>query len=386
MTLRRRAESAGSAGDQAAHATAQGTSKPTSTGKQPHQPSNPQQALQPSVPKQALTTPSKPSSQSSGQPSPAVSHLAMRQRTTGPAIRSPVSYNPRDFHGPAGRGGGKARYPPPVFVAPATTQSLRMTDTGGKRGPQPSTQLIKSLEAQAKDFARECVAKRTHVDSSRICQALLRERNAESFKALGLRGHFDIPYIRELERLQKRVYETITAYCQVRATASLYELGKYLAQMEEKKDFEELGLGPLLEQPPVYQYFKPRRTLVAVPEITTRDVLEYLRSYMDTKDKWRGVIKITDFLKFMTRERGCEDPHELCVRVPSPGLSISVSLGACICPGRRLSWGFAFIIGAKESTTSRKGRMAPHSRSDCQRNNRADRTQAENDHRATPWQ
>ena len=248
------------------------------------------------------------------QVAPIVSHLAVRQRNSGPAIRPPVCYNPGVAYGHRGKV-GSARYPPPAFVG-----------TGGGTGRQPSVQVIRMLEAEAKDLARECIEQGTHVDASRICQALLRQRKAEDFKALGLRRHWDIPYIRELERLQRRVYETITAYCQVRATSTLYELGKYLAQMEEKEDFEELGLGPLLEQPPVYQFFKPRRTLVAVPEITTRDVLEYLRSYMDTKYKWRGRIDFRDFLRFMTRERGCADPYELCVRVPSLGLSISVSL------------------------------------------------------------
>ena len=223
----------------------------------------------------------------------------------------------------------QARYPVPVFVAPtAAPKSSQSTtaDAGTGRSKRwDASRLIKELETRAKDFARECVAKGKHVDSSRICQAILRERNVDSFKRLGLRGHHEIPYIKELELLQRRVYETVTAYCQVRSTSTLYELGLYLAQVEGKESFNELCLGPLLEQPAVYQYFKPRQTLRGVPDITTKDVLECLRSFMIKYDRWYRRIEITEFMSFMAKERGCGDPYELCVRVPSLGLPISVS-------------------------------------------------------------
>ena len=265
-----------------------------------------------------------------GQPAYVRSFVVHQQRPIpmGPPVRN----SPRSQGRPRAPGGiavQPMRYPQAVFVAPPlqySTQSQRVTgvNTGAGRRSD-STRLIKTLEARAKDFARDCIADGKHVDSSRICQAILRERNVDNFKVLGLRGHYDIPYIKELEQLQRRIYETVTAYCQVRATSTLFELGMYLAQLEEKESFEDLGLGPLLEQPSVFQYFKPRRTLRGVPEITTKDVLEYLRTYMTKYDKWYGRIEMTDFMKFVARERGCADPFELCVRVPSIGLSISVT-------------------------------------------------------------
>lgn len=260
------------------------------------------------------------------QASPVVSHFAVKQPRA--AMRPPVRYNPRgNYDRGRGRGGviSNTRYRSQAAIESSTPRvSVKRSGSGTGQPSLPSGQVIKTLEVAAKDLARECIDQGAHVDSARISQALLSQRKVNNFKDLGLRSHRDIPYIKELERLQRKVYETITAYCQVRATSTLYELGKYLAQMEERENFEDLGLGPLLDQPPVYQFFKPRRTLVAVPEITTRDVLGYLRSYMDTKYKWRGRIDFRDFLRFMTKERGCADPYELCVRVPTIGLPISV--------------------------------------------------------------
>ena len=336
------------------------------------------------LPKQthiASTSQQKPKTTTTSLPNIAVNQLPSRP------VRPPVRYNPRISRPPVS--GGNARYPyHPAFVAQPENQPQGSTSSnrGGPRKTQTTFHLMKALEARAKDLARECIAQRKHVDSYRICQDLLRERNAKDFQALGLSNHLDIPYVMELERLQRRIYETITAYCQVRATCTLHELGKYLAQKEEKEDFEEVGLGPLLDQPVVYQYFKPSRTLVDVPDITTRDVLEYLRDYMDINYKWRGHIEVKDFLQYMVTERGCANPFELCVRVPSPGLSISVSHYQLPFHGRLIMCIYRCclcVVGTEESAASRKRRVAPYSRRDCARNDGQDRTRIEIDRPAT---
>ena len=106
--------------------------------------------------------------------------------------------------------------------------------------------------------------------------------------------------------------------------ATLYELSQSLADLESKPDFEDLKLGPLLQQPVVYDMFKAPPTLPSLPHITTIQILKHLEKYMTKEDLWRTKVDLKSFLEYICEEHDCETPYELGVRIQSVGLAISV--------------------------------------------------------------
>ena len=106
--------------------------------------------------------------------------------------------------------------------------------------------------------------------------------------------------------------------------STLYELNQCLADLGSQSDFEDLKLGPLLQQPVVYDMFKAPPDLSEVPHITTIQILKHLEKYMTKEDSWRKKVDLTKFMEYLCEEYRCETPYELGVRIQSIGLAISV--------------------------------------------------------------
>lgn len=106
--------------------------------------------------------------------------------------------------------------------------------------------------------------------------------------------------------------------------ATVYELGQSLAELESKKDFEDLRLGPLLQQPVVFDMFKAPSDLSSLPTVTTIQILRHLEKYMTREDLWREKVDLGKFMEYLCEEYDCETPYELGVRIQSIGLAISV--------------------------------------------------------------
>ena len=107
--------------------------------------------------------------------------------------------------------------------------------------------------------------------------------------------------------------------------ATVHELGQSLADLESKQDFEDLKLGPLLQQPVVFDMFKAPSSLGSVPPITTIQILRHLERYMTREDLWREKVALSKFMAYLCEENDCETPYELGVRIQSVGLAISVT-------------------------------------------------------------
>ena len=106
--------------------------------------------------------------------------------------------------------------------------------------------------------------------------------------------------------------------------ATVYELGQSLAQLESKKDFEDLRLGPLLQQPVVFDMFKTPPDLSSLPAVTTIQILRHLEKYMTRKGQRSEKVDLGKFMEYLREEYDCETPYELGVRIQSIGLAISV--------------------------------------------------------------
>jgi len=59
-------------------------------------------------------------------------------------------------------------------------------------------------------------------------------------------------------------------------------------------------------------------------EITTADVIEYLRNYLSANNLWTTKIEVEKFLQYVMITRGLSSPYELGLRISSPALAIQV--------------------------------------------------------------
>ena len=105
---------------------------------------------------------------------------------------------------------------------------------------------------------------------------------------------------------------------------TLHELNQSLADLESKTDFDELKLGPLLQQPVVYDMFKAPSDLASLPNITTIQILKHLEKYMTQKDLRRKKVDLKLFLDYLCEQYDCDSPYKLGVRIQGIGLPISV--------------------------------------------------------------
>ena len=111
----------------------------------------------------------------------------------------------------------------------------------------------------------------------------------------------------------------------MRAICTLHELDECLRDFTQNRaDFETLKLGPLVKLPLIYHMFKvPSDSDIC--EMTTADVIEYLRAYLSANNLWTTKIELEKFLQYVTDTRGLSSPYELGLRMTSPALAIQVS-------------------------------------------------------------
>ncbi|KAK3086464.1 hypothetical protein FSP39_018803 [Pinctada imbricata] len=111
----------------------------------------------------------------------------------------------------------------------------------------------------------------------------------------------------------------------IRSVCTLYELKECITEFApDKKDFNQLHIGPVQCLPVVYKYFKFPTDMAEVPEITTVDILENLKHYLDKFNKWTDRLDLEDFLNYMVKEYNVENAYILGVRIRSLPLAAQV--------------------------------------------------------------
>jgi len=107
----------------------------------------------------------------------------------------------------------------------------------------------------------------------------------------------------------------------------VHELDECLRDFAQNRadfDFEMLKLGPLVKLPLVYQFFKVPLD-AEICEMTTADVIEYLRGYLSANNLWTTKMELEKFLEYIMSARGLSSPYELGLRISSPALAIQVT-------------------------------------------------------------
>ena len=182
------------------------------------------------------------------------------------------------------------------------------------------------------EVAEQCIVALAS-DGQLVTVAEIEERlcarfGVDQISTLGVRRiDRDIPRVDQLIRDQRKVNLYCDAFNLVNAIGTLYDLGKNVAKLFDKQDFEDLLLGPLHKQPKLLELFQFPTNAGKVPPITTLNLLQHFEKYMRKNPKGRvPKMKVEDFLKYVQEQYNCENPWELGVQIKSLGLVISVSI------------------------------------------------------------
>ena len=198
---------------------------------------------------------------------------------------------------------------------------------GRPQGPPHKKVFIPKDELA--DVARDCIERiaesKKYVSVERVEKLLLQHYKVASLAELDVHKIEHISSINEHIRTQAKVNAYIQAFVKCRVIATLNELGDALREfVASGKEFISLLLGPLTEQPLIYDYFRFPPEGVDIPSITAIDILQHLRDFLTENDLWTKRTDLQDFMKYLTEKRDVKSPYELGVRITSIGLAIQV--------------------------------------------------------------
>ncbi|XP_077101777.1 uncharacterized protein LOC143753264 isoform X1 [Siphateles boraxobius] len=190
---------------------------------------------------------------------------------------------------------------------------------GRWRKPMSSSK-VNSL---AKDVMRALSAEGEHVTIERVISRVCSLLQVSTLKDLNVDALQHLPAVQDLQRTIKEINMYIESVEAVSCVCTLYELGKALANLKNKKCFKELNLGPLCKIPLIHRMFKidPNTKDDDVRQISTVDILRSLKMFRRKSQTPR--IDLADFLKHLADHYSCGSPYELGIRIQSLGLPIS---------------------------------------------------------------
>ena len=209
---------------------------------------------------------------------------------------------------------------------PAVKKEVNVKPCVLNRGEYLSFDQIDSI---AKDCIDILADAEEYVSPERIEQLLLKRFSRNSLRELNsnLRHTEQIKSINEHIRLLNKVNLYVHAFVKCRCICTVHELLHCMKEFtQDDTDFKSLRVGPIQKLPVVYDLFKfPAEAEVL--EITTIDVLEHLRKYMDVKQKWVERLDMEDVMQYLVDHYGVDSAYELGLRIRSLPLSVQVTYG-----------------------------------------------------------
>ena len=209
-----------------------------------------------------------------------------------------------------------------------SSRSSSSTSTGSRppyHGGNTTRVSKTHLDSVAEDCIERLAESKEYVSGERIEKLLLQTMEEDSLDRIGVRHIEEINVVREHVRKQCKVNAYIQAFIMCRSIGTLYELHEHFREfVPEKQEFEKLLLGPLIKQPLIYKFFQIPQS-GEITELTTTDILEYLKQYLTEKNLWTSRDStLSDFLTYIVEKRGLDNPYELGIRMRSLPLAIQV--------------------------------------------------------------
>lgn len=109
----------------------------------------------------------------------------------------------------------------------------------------------------------------------------------------------------------------IHCFVGVRRITSLYDLDFAICENQGVDRFEELGMGPLLQNPLVEHYFLVPSDATEIFKITSEEIISSLIDYMHICPD--PEIRVEDFLNFLAKQKSVSVREKLGIRIQSLG-------------------------------------------------------------------
>lgn len=152
---------------------------------------------------------------------------------------------------------------------------------------------------------------------------MVRERNIAELG--NWRNAQQIPCLFEHNRMICKVNAYVQAYMNTHSICTLHELKLCMAEFAPDKDsFEALQIGPLQRLPIIYNHFKFPHDMADIPEITTSDIFENLRNYLNKYQKWSTKLELEHFMEYLVETYHVENAYVLGIRIRSLFLAMQV--------------------------------------------------------------
>ncbi|RWW07926.1 hypothetical protein BHE74_00042549 [Ensete ventricosum] len=182
--------------------------------------------------------------------------------------------------------------------------------------PSPNPQaLLDRVDDAVSKAHRDLVAAGQSVSAWNVSQAALLALKIESWSALGFKIQ-DVPSLHSLIVTEGKISAFIHCFLGARRITSLYDLEVAICKNEGVERFEELGLGPLLRHPLVEHYFSLASDVTDIFKITTEEIIDSLKTFME---KHKKTIMVEEFLDFLAEKKLVSSKEKLCVRIQSLG-------------------------------------------------------------------
>ncbi|CAM0876991.1 unnamed protein product [Alopecurus aequalis] len=223
-----------------------------------------------------------------------------QHRRSNPAPQPPRATSPASAPPPQ-------RNQPPSVPSPAS----------GPPRNQPA--VLERAQAAATKARDELARAGEGVTGWKVAHAALVALKADSWGSLGVQLH-DVPLLRDLFLIEGKVNTFIHCYVAARKIVSIYDLEVEICKNEGVAQFEELGLGPFLQQPLVAHYFFVPADLSEAPKLSSEEIINCLQKFIGNS---KGKVKVESFLDYLAEQKSVSRKEKLGVRVQSLGLHIS---------------------------------------------------------------
>uniref|UniRef100_A0A8W8JQP2 Protein NO VEIN C-terminal domain-containing protein n=1 Tax=Magallana gigas TaxID=29159 RepID=A0A8W8JQP2_MAGGI len=183
---------------------------------------------------------------------------------------------------------------------------------------------------QIQMVAKECIEALAeadeHVSVERVENMMLQRFGKRNIAELGnLRNAQQIPCLFDHNRMICKVNAYVQAYLNTHSICTLHELKLCMAEFAPDKDsFEALQIGPLQRLPIIYNHFKFPHDMADIPEITTSDIFENLRNYLNKYQKWSTKLELEHFMEYLVETYHVENAYVLGIRIRSLPLAMQV--------------------------------------------------------------
>ncbi|KAK3589090.1 hypothetical protein CHS0354_017428 [Potamilus streckersoni] len=181
------------------------------------------------------------------------------------------------------------------------------------------------IERVAKECMDLLADANEYVSPERIEKLLTQRYQVSRVNELGLRYLDQLKCVNEHNRMLSKVNAYVHAFVKSRSLCTLYELSECLREfVPNKEDFLHLKLGPIQRLPVVFEQFKFPTDQAIVPEITSIDIIEHFRNYLDKTQKWTSRLELEDFMNYLVGQYMAENAYYLGVRIRSMPLMLQV--------------------------------------------------------------